>query len=485
MCGIIGGNLYDETGIKLGLEKTIHRGRDDSSYYQTDGFYIGHNRLSIQDLSSSANQPFWNTNKDVSIIYNGELWDSQYTKDLRNKITTPFRTTSDTEIILNAYLEFGPDCFNMLDGMFSFCIMDKRINKVYLVRDGFGELPFWYYIEKKSGKIAFCSEKKGLPLGDIFEKQVKSIQPGTFLEYDYITSKNSLHTFYTLPTDLINDDRETIIKNIRKGIEEAVKVKMISDVPICTILSGGLDSTIITYILSKINPNIEAFVFSVGEGDTKNDDIKYARLAAKEFGIKLHEIIITEQDILDSIDESLYVIEQTRWTNIGTSIGQVALSKKINELGYKVVFSGEMADEIFGSYGDVQAFYYTEESFDKKRKQLVKNVHKTNLICANQSILWGGTVEVRAPFCWRPFIEYNVNVPPLYRNEGGNTKPLLREAFRGEISDEILYRPKVTFHKGARTTDLIKSIKDSFKERLEKQFQYKNNNIINKFFKIC
>lgn len=481
MCGIIGGNGFNQNTIKVGLEKTIHRGRDNSSFVDVDNFFMGHNRLSIQDLSNSANQPMWDSNKEVCIVYNGELWDSVETNELRKSISIPFVTKSDTEIILNSYLQNGISSFELLDGMFSFAILDTRINKVFVVRDYVGELPLWYAINN-DGKLVFCSEKKGLPISELFESQVKAIYPGTYLEYNYKTLEHSTKTYYKLPNQIINDDRETIIKNIRRLLDEAVSVKMISDVPICTILSGGIDSVITTYLLSKTHPDIQAFVVSMGDGDTINDDIKFARIAAKEFGVNLNEIILTEQDVIDSIDETLYVIEQSRWQNLGSAIAQVALGKKINEMGFKVVFSGDLSDEIFGSYGHIQAWHYKPEDYDKARRKLVEDVHKTNFLTTNQSIMWGGTVEVRTPYSWRPFVEYTLNIPPLYQNENGHMKPLLREAFRGEISDELLWRPKVFFAKGCRTSDIIESKKNTLKTKLKSLYSYKNDILIDKFF---
>jgi asparagine synthase (glutamine-hydrolysing) len=482
MCGIIGGNWFTSSKqTHTQLQKIIHRGRDASIVDEIDSVFVGHNRLSIQDLSSTANQPMWNGDKTVCIVYNGELWDSNYTKELKDKITIPFKTKSDTEIILNAYCEFGTDSFKDLDGMFSFAIVDTKINKVLIVKDYVGELPLWYAIDN-DGKMVFCSEKKGLPISELYEKQVKAIYPGTFLEYDYKTLEHQTVTYYKLPTEIINDDRETIVTNIRTMLEEAVKVKMVSDVPICTILSGGIDSVITTYILSKIKPDIEAFVVSMGDGDTKNDDIKYARIAAKEFGVKLHEIILTEKDVEDAVKETLYVIEQGRWQNVGSAIAQIALSKKINELGFKVVFSGDLSDEIWGSYGHIQAFHYKPEDYDKARRKLVEDVHKTNFLTTNQSIMWGGTVEIRTPYSWRPFVEYTLNIPPLYQKEGGHMKPLLRAAFKGEISDELLYRPKVYFAKGCRTGDMMEAKKDILKSQLKSLYLYKDQINQNKFF---
>ena len=482
MCGIIGGNWFSsEEQTHTHLNKIIHRGRDASEVDVVDNFYIGHNRLSIQDLSSTANQPMWNDDRTICIVYNGELWDSSHTEELKRSIKTPFKTKSDTEIILNAYLDYGTDSFKELDGMFSFAIVDSTLNKVFVVRDYVGELPLWYAIDNDT-KLVFCSEKKGLPISDLYEKQVKAIYPGTFLEYNYKTLEHTIKTYYKLPNEIINDDRETIVKNIRTMMEEAVKVKMVSDVPICTILSGGIDSVITTYILSKIKPDIQTFVVSMGDGDTKNDDIKYARIAAKEFGVKLHEIILTEQDVEDAVNETLYVIEQSRWQNVGSAIAQIALSKKINELGFKVVFSGDLSDEIWGSYGHIQAFHWRPEDYDKARRKLVEDVHKTNFLTTNQSIMWGGTVEVRTPYSWRPFVEYTLNIPPLYQKEGGHMKPLLRAAFKGEISDELLYRPKVYFAKGCRTGDMMEAKKNILKSQLKSLYLYKDEINLNKFF---
>ncbi len=482
MCGIIGGNWFtSKKQTNTQLQKIIHRGRDASAVEKIDSVFIGHNRLSIQDLSDSANQPMWNSDKTICLVYNGELWDSSYTKELKEKITIPFKTKSDTEIILNGYEQFGVDVFKELDGMFSFAIVDTKLNKVFVVRDYVGELPLWYAIDN-DGKLVFSSEKKGLPIAELFEKQVKAIYPGTYLQYDYKTLEHQVISYYKLPNEIINDDRDTIVKNIRTMLEDAVKVKMISDVPICTILSGGIDSVITTYILSRIKPDIEAFVVSMGDGDTKNDDIKYARIAAKEFGVKLHEIILTEKDVEDAIEETLYVIEQSRWQNVGSAIAQIALSKKINELGFKVVFSGDLSDEIWGSYGHIQAFHYKPEDYDKARRKLVEDVHKTNFLTTNQSIMWGGTVEVRTPYSWRPFVEYTLNIPPLYQKEGGHMKPLLRAAFKGEISDELLYRPKVYFAKGCRTGDMMEARKNILKSQLNSLYLYKDQITQNKFF---
>jgi len=477
MCGIIGGNGYNVDTIQDGLRKIIHRGRDNSAYDNVNEFYFGHNRLSIQDLSTDAHQPFWDIDHTVCITYNGELWGSEFTKELKDKITIPFRTTSDTEIILNGYLQFGVDVFHELDGMFSFAIIDTRIDSCFLVRDYIGEVPFWYALNSDSN-LVFCSEKKGLPINELYEKQVKTVPPGTYIEYNYKTKIHKQHTYYELSTDIINDDRESIVKKIRESLEEAVRVKMISDVPICTLLSGGIDSVIITYLLSKIYPQIEAFVVTTDGGT----DIEFARIAAKEFGIKLHEVYLSSEEIESMIDSTLYVTEMAKWQNVGSALATRKLGEAIDEQGFKVVFSGDLSDEIWGSYGHITRWAYTEEDYDKARRKLIRDVHKGNFVSQNTSIMHGGTVEIRTPYSWRPFVEYSLNIPPLYQTENSRMKPLLRDAFKGEISDELLYRKKIWFAQGAGISGIIEKQKDTLKQRLADKFQYKNTLVLNKFF---
>jgi len=146
------------------------------------------------------------------------------------------------------------------------------------------------------------------------------------------------------------------------------------------------------------------------------------------------------------------------------------------------VFSGDLSDEIWGSYGIVTRFCYTEESYDNARRKLIREVHKGNFPSQNQSMMWGGTVEIRTPYSWRPFVEYCLNIPPIYQTEKGLMKPLLRDAFKGEISDELLYRKKVWFAQGAGTSTDIEEVKDTLKERLDNQFQYKDDLNIKKFW---
>ena len=161
MCGIAGGNLFTMDTIKESLDDTKHRGYDAQQTFQDGEVFLGHNRLSIQDLSETANQPFTDSTGRYTIVYNGELWESmlKYRDELEKKYKF-ITKNSDTELLLYMFIEYGVEVFQLLDGMFSFAIYDKQEQKIWMGRDWIGSLPFYYY--HRDGKLAFSSERKGL-----------------------------------------------------------------------------------------------------------------------------------------------------------------------------------------------------------------------------------------------------------------------------------------------------------------------------------
>jgi asparagine synthase (glutamine-hydrolysing) len=456
---------------------------------------LGFTRLAIRALATGA-QPF-HFNNGTSVI-NGELYNQD---DISSKLMGGTKPEGDMQVLGQFLGEFGIESIVHADGMFAGFLINHENNELHLFRDKVGEKPLYYRLTENHIEVMsentfeqyFVSDQKNdvtralfgfLPEDASEVKGIKRVAPGSFITFDLSSLNFCEKKYWEWPSRPTNRRGRVVPHSMtfKENLYKSVESRLAADVPIASFLSGGIDSVITTYILSKINPNIEAFVVSMGDGDTKNDDIKYARIAAKEFGVKLHEIILTEDDVINAIPETLYVIEQARWQNLGSAIAQIALGKKINELGFKVVFSGDLSDEIWGSYGHIQAFHYKPEDYDKARRKLVEDVHKTNFLTTNQSIMWGGTVEVRTPYSWRPFVEYTLNIPPLYQKENGHMKPLLRAAFKGEISDELLFRPKVFFAKGARTGELIESRKQTLKSQLNSVYLYKDTLNLNKFF---
>jgi asparagine synthase (glutamine-hydrolysing) len=518
MCGILGGNIINSMDdIKHGLMTMMHRGMDGNTVFSfQNGMKLAHNRLSIQDLSEIANQPMSSDCGRYYLAFNGELWKSTFDKFnsyLRSKYK--FKTTSsDTELLLYFLIENKNNLkekLNELEGMFSFAFYDKEKDELILGRDFIGRLPFYYYYDGQY--IAFSSEVKGLTesinslkyynidKGSRFNSKykdkelIKIVEPGTFLIYNSLgilketryfdfKPKFSLHhpTAYYPRNDeefmaYEGEDRgvDYYTSGFRNLLEEAVYDELISDVPVCTILSGGIDSTIITYLLSKVNPNIEAFVVNVQQKRQSNlkDDLYYARMAAKEFGIKLNEVNVTREQIEEVLKESIWAVETHKWTQVSPAVAQLFLSQEIDKRGFKVVFGGEGADEIFASYGDVKRFCWPEPIwYHQKRVNLLNSLHKTNLIRTNKAMMWGGIVELRTPFLNKKLIDFGLRIPTKYRDENeGNgqvMKYILRKAFEGEISEELLWRPKKTFQVGCHTDFLKQSI---WKEKIEDYFE--------------
>ena len=528
MCGILGGNLIKTNeDMKNGLISMMHRGTDGNTIFSfKNGMKLSHNRLSIQDLSETANQPMISECGRYYLAFNGELWKStfdKFDKELRSKYK--FKTQkSDSELLLYFLVDNHrnlKDRMNELEGMFSFAFYDKDKDHLILGRDFMGRLPLYYHYNGQG--IVFSSEIKGITqsISDIQyynidkgskfnasykEKEIiKIVEPGTFItynsvgvlrEYTWFDFKpkfdiNNQNSYYPrtdeefLQYDSIDLGEEYYTTEFKKLLCEAVEDEMVADVPICTILSGGIDSTIITYILSRINPNIEAFVVNVWPAKKTNkivkDDLYYARLAAKEFGIKLHEINVDKKDIEEMLPEAIWASETHKWTQVSPAVAQLFLAWKIRKKGYKVVFGGEGADEIFASYGDVKRFcWHIPKEYHQKRVNLLNNLHKTNLIRTNKAMMYGGEVELRTPFLNKKLIDFGLKIPTKYRDDNGGTgqimKYILRKAFDGDIKNkELLWRPKKTFQVGCHT-DFLKqpTWKAKIEEEFEKLFVEKN-----------
>jgi asparagine synthase (glutamine-hydrolysing) len=513
MCGIIGGNAFNsKEQVEESLKKIEHRGKDNSKVIEPiDGLFMAHNRLSIQDLSEIANQPFEDVDGEIVVVFNGELWKNtidEYSY-LRNEYKTKTES-SDTELLALMYKKFGHepiDFMKRLDGMFSFCIYDRKLNFLFLGRDFIGRLPF-YYLECKDKTIAFASEVKALTESfevnyhhanknskDRKKEFIRTVAPGTCMIYYLETGDIHSHTYFNFndslktDTDSIDLGLEYYTKELNLLLNKAVDNELISDVPICTILSGGIDSVIITYLLSKRVKNLKAFVVNVTSGIRKanlKDDLYYAREFSKEIGINLIEVNVTKEDINSKLGESIYASEDWKWTQISPAVAQLFLAEEINKQGFKVVFGGEGSDEIFASYGDVFRWSWQDPKlYHSKRVKLLRELHRSNLIRTNKAMMWGGTVELRTPFLDKTFVEFGLSTPTRYRDEadgkGKIMKYLLRKSFEGEISDEILWRPKKTFQVGCHT-DFLKQEKEKIKQHFDKSFiQYDEDKILKRF----
>lgn len=525
MCGIIGGNKFlNKDKVIQGLNSIHHRGKDDNTIFSFDDrMYLSHNRLSIQDLSDVANQPMVSDDSRYYLAFNGELWKSSFEKfDKELRKLYNFKTEkSDTELLLY-YLIHNIEnigrSLRELDGMFAFSLYDSKTDTTYLGRDFIGRMPLYYHYDDE--KFGFCSEAKGLRVGldtpyykidvkskyhkmaDVKDKEtIYPVLPGhmiTFTPHPFVNDSYEMEeeVWYTFKDEYDKDNQsyytrdeeqfrhfetedkgvDYYVKGFRDIVDTAVDNELISDVPVCTILSGGIDSTIITWLLSKKLKNVEAFVVNVNplRKSKYKDDLYYARMAAKEFGIKLHEVNVDREDIEKKLKESIWASETFKWTQVSPAVAQLFLADEIEKQGYKVVFGGEGADEIFASYGDVKRFCWNEPvHWHQKRINLLNGLHKSNLVRTNKSMMYGGTVELRTPFLNKEVIDFGLRIPTRYRDEnyevrenfeykttehsdGNIMKYILRKAFENDISEELLWRPKKTFQVGCHT-DYLKT----------------------------
>ena len=536
MCGILGGNLIKTNhDMKNGLVSMMHRGTDGNTIFSfKNNMKLSHNRLSIQDLSETANQPMVSDDGNYYLAFNGELWKStfdKFDKELRSKYN--FKTNnSDSELLLYFLIDNYQNLkskMNQLEGMFSFAFYDKEKDYLILGRDFMGRLPFYYY--HNGQEIVFSSEVKGItesvkeiayynidkgsswkPSEYKDKELIKIVEPGTFITYNSVgvLKEYRWFDFKPKPFDVNHptgyypktNEELKVFEGEDKGIdyyssefkrllEEAVEDEMIADVPICTILSGGIDSTIISYILSKKlkkqGKKLTAFVVNVNKNRKSNtkDDLHYARLASKLFDIDLIEINYDELDVERKLIHSIWASETHKWTQVSPAVIQLGLAWRIRKEGFKVVFGGEGADEIFASYGDVKRFCWPEPIwYHQKRVNLLNSLHKTNLIRTNKAMMYGGEVELRTPFINKRVIDFGLRIPTKYRDDkegkGQKMKFVLRKAFEkeiGSLNEELLWRPKKTFQVGAHSDFLKKQVwKEKIESIFEKLFIDKNKN---------
>ena len=463
MCGFVIGNVFtDKEQFSKSLNLIDHRGKDNKgvNYSDKTNTWMGHNRLSIQGLNDDSNQPMYKS--PYTIVYNGELWKSMK------------HTGSDTKLLLDLFHANQEKCIASLDGMFGFAVLDEDKNKLTFARDFMGRIPLYYY--KIDKQIVVASELKSITdTLNVNASDVSLVEPGCYYIFDYNTGNLKQTRFYEFPlvTKIEDMSEEYVMNGIRDLLVEGVDNELISDVPVCTILSGGVDSTIITYLLKQRIPNLQAFVVSMGDTG-KKDDLYYARMASKEIGVPLHEIIIDKDWVEQNLCKAIYAIEDYKWTQVSPAVAQLALAKRIHDEGFKVVFGGEGSDELFASYGDVFAWHYKDEDYIKKRYKLIVDLHKNNLIRTNKAMMYGGTVELRTPFLHKNLVEFCLKIPPKFKKEGQMWKPMLRKAFKGKLSDELLFRPKKTFQEGCHT-NYLKNQKDIIKDLYMSHYGEKNS----------
>lgn len=377
MCGIAGivGGADAEHTVRSMCESLSHRGPDAGDLRTVaPGIVLGHRRLAIVDLDVRSNQPF--VRGDLTIVFNGEIYNF---RELRNELskTAEFSTTSDTEVLLEAWRAWGVEAVSKLRGMFAFAIHDARLRKTWLVRDHFGIKPL-FLLPLRTGGLAFASELKALervypeqleldlsafatslvwcwlPESQSPWKSVRKVPPGHYLEVEADGTARSVQYFDASawshrPTDL--DSERAAIDVLDAELRESVRAHLIADVPVCSFLSGGLDSSLLVAMAKEQSAKIDCFTISFSSEDRSHermaDDAAYARIAAKAIGVKLNVI-----DSTPDMTELLPTIVRALDEPIGDSaaIPTYLICAAAKQQGVKVLLSGMGADELFGGY---------------------------------------------------------------------------------------------------------------------------------------
>ena len=468
MCGIVaifnGKEQTPELRAKaLGMSKKIrHRGPDWSGIHCSGSAILAHERLSIVDPESGG-QPLFSPDGKQVLAVNGEIYNHKEIRE-RYKGRYDFQTGSDCEVILALYRDKGVNFLEDLNGIFAFALYDEEQDAFLIARDHIGVIPL-YIGYNADGKVFVASELKAL------EGECERYEP--FLPGHYYWSKDpGMKRWYKrdwMEYDNVKDNTASS-DAIRKSLCAAVKRQMMSDVPYGVLLSGGLDSSVISAITeSYAERRIETDsrsrawwprLHSFAVGLKGAPDLAKARLVADHIGTVHHEINYTIQEGLDALRDVIYFIETYDITTVRASVPMYLLARVIKSMGIKMVLSGEGADEIFGGY----LYFHKAPSAEEFHKETVRKLSKLHLydcLRANKSLsAWG--VEGRVPFLDKEFLDVAMRTNPkakmcsvLPASRSGEADPkasiekrIVREAFEDMLPEEVAWRQKEQFSDG-------------------------------------
>jgi asparagine synthase (glutamine-hydrolysing) len=431
-------------------KKVRHRGPDWSGMYYGEKVLMAHERLAIVDPISGG-QPLYSSDKNLVLAVNGEIYNHML---LRTELKKPyaFQTESDCEIILALYNEKGTDFLEDLNGIFAFALYDKSDNSYLIARDHIGIIPL-YMGWDKFGNFYVASELKAL---EGVCSKIEEFPPGHYLSSKDGVVKKWYQRNWTGFENV--KDNTTDIKELREALEAAVHRQLMSDVPYGVLLSGGLDSSIISAVATRFAPKrIETDdeqqawwprLHSFAIGLQGSPDLAAARKVADHLGTVHHEVNFTVQEGLDALRDVIYHIETYDVTTVRASTPMYLLARVIKSMGIKMVLSGEGADEIFGGY-----LYFHKApnaaAFHEETVRKLSKLHLYDCLRANKSLAsWG--VEGRVPFLDKEFMDVAMRINPTDKMAGNGRmeKWVLRKAFEDYLPESVVWRQKEQFSDG-------------------------------------
>ena len=456
MCGIVAiFNIQEQTpelrqkALRMS-QKIRHRGPDWSGIYNGGSAILSHERLSIVD-PESGKQPLFSPDMKQILAVNGEIYNHQ---DIRRQYAEKyqFQTGSDCEVILALYRKKGIDFLEDLSGIFAFALYDAEKDEFLIARDPIGVIPLYIGYDN-DGKVYVASEMKALE-GNCDRYEV-------FLPGHYYSSREGKMTRYYkrdwMEYDAVKDNGASV-QDIHDALEAAVKRQLMSDVPYGVLLSGGLDSSVISAIAEKFSehrieddsatkawwPRLHSFAVGLKGAP----DLAKAKMVADHIGTVHHEINYTIQEGLDAIRDVIYFIETYDVTTVRASTPMYLLARVIKSMGIKMVLSGEGADEVFGGY----LYFHKAPNAKAFHEETVRKLSKLYLydcLRANKSLsAWG--VEGRVPFLDKEFLDVAMRTNPEAKMCPGKTieKKIVREAFADMLPEAVAWRQKEQFSDG-------------------------------------
>lgn len=456
MCSILGileirddPQLLRDQALELSRRQR-HRGPDWSGVYAGQKAILAHERLSIVDVLHGA-QPLGNFSTGPVLAVNGEIYNH---RELRGRFAHhAFATESDCEVIIPLYLEKGAGFLNDLNGIFAFVLYDVAADRYLVARDPIGVIPL-YTGRDARGNLYVASEMKALtPVC----RTVAEFPPGHYLDSAAGPDPVRFYQPEWRNFDAVGHDGLGVVE-VRTALEAAVHRQLMSDVPYGVLLSGGLDSSIVSAVAKRYaarrieeDDRTEAWwpqLHSFAIGLEGSPDLRAAREVAAHIGTVHHEFIFTVQEGLDALRDVIYHLETYDVTTVRASTPMYLMARRIRAMGIKMVLSGEGADEVFGGY-----LYFHKapnpREFHEETVRKVERLHSFDCLRANKSMAaWG--IEARVPFLDLEFLETAMRVDPAVKMVGadGVEKRILREAFADHLPDVVLKRQKEQFSDG-------------------------------------
>ena len=536
MCGIFGVVNYQLNEVKTPydmncVQAVLHRGPDEGGNFYDKHVFLGHRRLSVVDIEQGK-QPM--AFHHYTMVYNGELYNTEEIRQELLEAGYTFKGHSDTEVLLKAYVCFGEKVVEKLNGIYAFAVWNSKEQSLYVARDRAGVKPLYYCLLPDG--LIFASEQKQIlqytrkneitlegfkellgvgpshTPGHGLYKGIEELKPGYYMKLS--AGHVELTQYWELEANEHKDDFETTVAKTREILLDAIKRQLVSDVPLCTFLSGGIDSSAITAIAASEMKNLHTFSIDYEDNlkyfkktdFTVSQDSDFIKLISDLNHTNHHYCVISNQDLADALTDAVHFRDMPGMADVDSSI--YWFCKKIKE-DFTVSLSGECADEIFGGYPwfyrepmngmfpwlrdlairntllkpewqeKLDLVGYATERFNEsvamapilegdsdlnnEKRQLTYLNTKwfmTTLLDRKDRMSMGASLEVRVPFADHRLMEYLYNIPWEMKFYGGMEKGLLRKALEGVLPDEVLYRKKNPYPKthNPHYTELIKTL---------------------------